>query len=245
MWLTRQLDRLYYDNFYLPTWVGAFINPYFIVRRGISRALRQHRNVVRGELLDYGCGSRPYESLFHVTRYVGVDVAVSGHDHARSRVDVFFDGSTLPFADQSFDSILCTGVLEHVPDPARALAEMQRVARPGARLLLTMPFLWGEHETPYDFTRFTTFGLRALLERHGWRVTVCEKTGTGGEAALQLWNVYWFESVIVRFFPRYFRPLGVLVFLAPVHLAAALVKHVLPRNENLFLNLVIVAERAG
>lgn len=76
----------------------------------------------------------------------------------------------LPFAAESFDTVLCTEVLEHVPDPKLVLDELVRVVRPGGRVILTVPFLYQIHEEPYDYWRFTVFGLRNLLRSRGLEV---------------------------------------------------------------------------
>ena len=80
--------------------------------------------------MDFGCGSKPYESLFvNAKKYIGIDVEVSGHNHKDSKVDVFYDGKTLPFADKSFDAVVCFEVLEHIFNPDEAITEIRRVLK--------------------------------------------------------------------------------------------------------------------
>jgi SAM-dependent methyltransferase len=79
-----------------------------------------------------------------------------------SAVDVYSIAHALPFGDNEFDIVLCTEMLEHVPDPQAVLSEIQRVLRPGGRLIMTTPFLVPLHEEPYDFFRYTSHGLRHL-----------------------------------------------------------------------------------
>jgi len=76
----------------------------------------------------------------------------------------------LPFKDAVFDTVLCNEVLEHVPEPARLMAEVARVLKPGGVLLLTTPQTWGLHMEPYDFYRYTKYGLRYLAEKSGLEV---------------------------------------------------------------------------
>ena len=66
--------------------------------------------------------------------------------------------------------MLCNQVLEHVFNPQEFLGELGRVLARGGRLLLTVPFVWDEHEQPFDYARYSSFGLKALLEQHGFRV---------------------------------------------------------------------------
>lgn len=81
-----------------------------------------------------------------------------------SRPHVLGDVQRLPFPDDSFDTVLCTEVLEHVPDPWGAVREIRRVLRPGGQALLTSPFMWPWHGSKRyaDYWRFTADGWRAL-----------------------------------------------------------------------------------
>ena len=137
----------------------------------IRDVLIRHEEFVAGRVLDLGCGSRPYENCFNgrVTRWVGADYPASGHPPA-TRVDVFADAMKLPLADQAFDSVLCTQVLEHVPEPLELLRESFRVLLPGGHLVLTAPQYNGLHGEPQDFYRYTKYGLQHLAEKAGFLV---------------------------------------------------------------------------
>ncbi len=109
-----------------------------------------------------------------MTEYVGVD-----RRGPLSYVDVEGDALSLPFADASFDSLMSTQVLEHVLDPRLALVNMARVLKPGGRIVLTAPGTWPAHEVPYDFTRFTRWGLETMFEAAGFvDVKVSPQGGT-------------------------------------------------------------------
>ena len=93
-------------------------------------------------------------------------------------VDVYASGLALPFGAQTFDTVVCSEVLEHVPDPACLLAEVTRVLRPGGHLLLTTPQTWGLHEEPHDYFRYTRYGLDVLARRAGLEpVRIAPTTG--------------------------------------------------------------------
>jgi SAM-dependent methyltransferase len=123
------------------------------------------RGFARGDLLDVGCGAAPYRGFFDVDTHVTLDWPNSLH--RRDRIDVYASAELLPFADASFDTVLCTEVLEHLREPGTAVSEAARVLRPGGHLIASIPFLYGIHEQPWDFGRFTEFGLRSLFEGHG------------------------------------------------------------------------------
>ncbi len=128
-----------------------------------------------GRLLDVGCGDKPYEHIFlpFVSEYIGVEHEVTfGSTSALSRgkADVLYDGLRLPFADESFDTVLSVQVLEHTPDPEALIADMARVLRPDGLMILTAPFSFRLHEQPHDYFRFSPHGLRVLCERAGFQI---------------------------------------------------------------------------
>ena len=113
-----------------------------------------------GRLLNIGCGDADLTGFIKANSptamVVNADIATSLPDGVICSI---FD---LPFADQTFDSVLCNAVLEHVPQPFTAVAELDLVLKPGGRLLLCVPFLQPFHASPTDYFRYTAAGLRAL-----------------------------------------------------------------------------------
>lgn len=107
-------------------------------------------------ILDVGAGSCPYRTLFAHGHYQSQDFAqlepglLRGHD-TYAKVDYVSDICELPVSDATFDIVLCTEVLEHVPEPILAVREMGRVLKPGGKLLLTAPLGSGLHQEPYHF----------------------------------------------------------------------------------------------
>ena len=130
-----------------------------------QRFLAPRLAVLNGALLDVGCGEMPFRALLPSgVTYTGIDVpAAELFGMGRNFDIVYFDGKTIPFADASFDCVLCTEVLEHADDPAGLIAEMLRVLKPGGTLLATVPFSARVHHAPYDFYRFTPFSLAKLF----------------------------------------------------------------------------------
>lgn len=145
--------------------------------RGNSSRVYLHRFLERagqavapGELvLDAGAGRAPYRDLFSHARYETADfLAVKGKKYTPP--DYVCDLAEIPVEDARFDHVIFTQVLEHIPEPPRVLAELHRVLKSGGRLWLTAPLFYAEHERPYDFFRYTQFGLRRLLEDVGLEV---------------------------------------------------------------------------
>lgn len=147
----------------------------YLARRVLLADLRASRQFARGRLLDVGCGNKPYAHLFgpYVQSYIGVDP-----DPDHSRPDVAADVLHLPFAPATFDTVLATQVLEHVPQPDHMLKEVSRVLKPGGHLILTAPQYWPLHEIPHDYYRFTQFGLRHLIHTSGLTLLSIKREGT-------------------------------------------------------------------
>ncbi len=155
------------------TWVHARMHPQHLTTRLLRRAIQTRAPYARGRLLDVGCGGKPYQALLEqVQHYVGVDVPPN------PAADVAGSGLALPFRSEAFDTVLCTSVLEHVPEPGALMTEIARTLRPAAHLLLTAPQTWQIHMAPNDFYRYTHYGLRYLAEKSGLHVV--EITPTSG-----------------------------------------------------------------
>jgi SAM-dependent methyltransferase len=144
----------------------------------------------RGRLLDIGSGTKPYADLArpHVSEHVGLDHEKTLHD--KREIDLVGTAYDIPAEDASYDTILCTDVLEHLEEPARALAEAHRVLRPGGFAIYTVPLFWHLHEEPRDFYRYTNHGLRYLFESAGFEVVEIQPL-CGFVATFSQELVYW------------------------------------------------------
>lgn len=152
-----------------------------IVARGLRESLRETRAFATGTLLDVGCGNKPYLELFadSVTSHLGIDLppALSANKLLK-QADLHADlRHPLPVLDCSIDTVLCTEVIEHNPEPATLMSEMHRVLKPGGHLILTAPQTWGLHEEPHDYYRFTQHGLRYLAEEAAFEIVAVRPRG--------------------------------------------------------------------
>ncbi len=135
----------------------------------------------KGVMLDFGCGGQPYRTLFEsrITKYIGADVAAAKD----IKLDLEFPpGQPLPLPDESVDTILSTQTLEHVSDFRFYLKECHRLIKRDGALILTAPMQWRHHEIPYDFWRFTRYGLIECLTQQGFKIV--NVTPCGGVYAL-------------------------------------------------------------
>lgn len=128
-------------------------------------------------VLDAGAGECQYAHLFSHCRYVAVDLGVGDAAWNYTRLDATADLSRLPFADGVFDAALNVVVLEHTREPLRVVAELARVLKPGAPLLLIAPQEWAVHQVPHDYFRYTRYGLAWLFQEAGLTVRSIEPVG--------------------------------------------------------------------
>jgi SAM-dependent methyltransferase len=119
-------------------------------------------------VLDAGAGTCPYRSLFAQVHYESADLCQIDREYGE--ITYVSDLTDIPVEQNRYDLVLLTQVLEHVPEPRAVLAEIHRVLKPSGVLWLSAPLFFSEHETPFDFYRYTQFGLKHLLESEGFAV---------------------------------------------------------------------------
>ena len=140
-----------------------------------------------GRLLDHGCGKVPLYGMYRdlVSEVVCIDWSASLHgtEHVDQIVDL---NGPLPFPAESFDTILSNDVMEHIKEPDTAWSEMARVLRPQGKLIVSVPFLYGVHEAPHDYQRWTAFKLRAFCDANGLKVLELQPYGGGLEVVLDI-----------------------------------------------------------
>ncbi|MDR3465415.1 MAG: class I SAM-dependent methyltransferase [Xanthobacteraceae bacterium] len=145
----------------------------------------QARAVPAGaRVLDVGAGSAPYRKLFAHCDYKTQDFAQLRDDQLRhggyATIDIFCEAHAIPVRDASFDVVLCTEMLEHVPEPIAVVRELGRILAPGGRLILTAPLGSGIHQEPYHFYGgYTPFWYRRFLAAAGFgEIVVTANAGT-------------------------------------------------------------------
>lgn len=134
------------------------------------RDVRRELSGINGSLIDIGCGAQIYRDLVPVgVRYIGVDTADAKRRFGYDVPDTtYFEGDEWGVPDSSFDTALCTEVLEHIPEPDLFLGRVMRCLRPGGRLVMTVPFAARWHFVPHDYWRYTPSSLNMLLVNAGF-----------------------------------------------------------------------------
>lgn len=134
-------------------------------------------------VLDIGAGSCPYREYFSHCEYKTQDFSELSPDQLRGRtgydkIDYICDATQIPVTDASFDVILCTEVLEHVPEPIKVINEFSRILKSGGKLLLTAPLGSGIHQEPYHFYGgYTPYWYEKFLTEANFNIETIEANG--------------------------------------------------------------------
>lgn len=160
------------------------------------------KRYIKGKVLDAGAGRLAYKNLLlnYADSYESVDFK-----KINLNIDYIADLEKLPMPDGTYDSIFCSQVLEHVPNPDKALAELYRVLKKRGILILTVPHLGYLHNEPYDFYRYTKYGVLHLAKRN--RFKIIELQSCGG---LFTFNNYLISNLLMGLFYRF--PIKNIIF---------------------------------
>lgn len=177
-----------------------YLSPYFIAKyyivRDIKKTISTHS--FEGNLLDIGCGEKPYKSLFKsIDEYIGIDFAnysinkdFKGEAPEHYFTDDYLNTLILPYKNESFDNVTAFQVLEHHRNPTKMISEIVRIVRLGGNILVTVPFLGGIHEEPYDYQRFTRYGLIELFSKNNCEIIEIQEQGSIFSTISLLLNEY-------------------------------------------------------
>lgn len=240
--MIRQLQSCLSVQQFQPGFIGIFVNPFYFARKGLFRHIADLAKGAQGRVLDVGCGQKPYKNLFKDANYIGLEIDT---EEARKckKADFYYDGKRFPFLDNEFNTVLINQVFEHVFNPNDFMKEVNRVMKLEGKLLMTVPFVWDEHEQPQDFARYTSFGLRAVVESNGFEVLELRKSMNDIRAVVQIMETYLYKKTVTG---NKWIDLAVTILLfSPVNLIGELCALVTPKNDDLYLDNILLAQKVS
>ena len=189
-------------------------HPQWLIGRHKHRFLLQAGQKLEGRVLDIGCSDRSTRHyLDRNVDYIGLDYFTADTLY-HSRPDLYGNAETLPFTNESINTVLLLDVLEHVQRPGLCIAEIHRVLRTGGSLVLNIPFIYPLHDEPHDYQRWTKYGIRSLLTEMGFDIQSEKSYGKALVSACLLANLALSKTVLNAIERRH--PGSLLVLLMPV-----------------------------
>jgi SAM-dependent methyltransferase len=151
------------------------LNPNYLHYKYLFRDLLSSIELhAKGKILDIGCGNKPYKNFFkNYESYIGCDIIQS----SKNEVDVICNATSIPLENEQFDTVFSTQTIEHVFEHDQMLNEAFRLLKNGGKIIVSGPMNWRHHEEPYDFFRFTKYGLQGVLEKAGFEVLEIKPNG--------------------------------------------------------------------
>lgn len=196
------------------------ITPYwradYIIKKAILDGIQTCSNYITGIVLDIGCGNKPYEKLFTgAIKYFGLDIPVHySANKEDKKADIYCNLiRSLPIKNACIDGVIATEILEHMINPTFFLEECSRIMKKDGCILITTPMTWEMHEIPFDYYRYTKFGLIKLLENSGFKIERIIPHSNSFLTVVQLYNLLIYNKFILNH-PRFIRSVfSIIVFL--------------------------------
>ncbi|MFY9074517.1 methyltransferase type 11 [Malaciobacter mytili] len=163
----------------------------------LKKSIKKSIPYIKGKCADIGSGHSPYKKyiLNNIEEYISID---KGNIHTHmfsSSKEKFIDADIkeLPFENNSFDTVILTQVLEHIDNPFKALEEIKRVLKKDGILILSVPFIYQAHATPYDFYRFSEYGLKEICKNYDFKILEFHYQGYLGTTIFSIINGFIWE----------------------------------------------------
>jgi len=158
----------------IPLLTGQYREPalfithaFYLNSMHLLNSIQKSLKYINGKVLDIGSGTSQYKKFFinNIDEYIALDNEETNQVMFPTSKEKFISGDIkrLPFNNDSFDTVLLTQVLEHIDDTNLAMQEVKRVLKVDGILIISVPFIYQSHAVPYDFYRFSEYGLKKIL----------------------------------------------------------------------------------
>lgn len=185
--------------FYFTDKLGTTIlHPQFIVKTINYKAILEAKKYINGDLIDIGCGRMQYKKELtpFIKKYIGVDhPRISKLYNPQNKPDILADAIHIPVKDKSFNSALLLEVLEYFSNPALVFKELARILKPNGVVIISSPFLYPQHDLPYDRARYTKTQIKEFLENSGFKIKKQFELGNFWEMWLLSLIMYLLKSL--------------------------------------------------
>lgn len=161
-----------------------------------NETLEKNFQYIKGTVYDLGCGERPYEEdiLKVADKYIGVDWGGTLHN---LKADIVSDlNKPLPIDSEVADTVTSFQVMEHLCEPQTMLNEAFRILKKDGNIILTVPFQWWVHEAPYDYFRYTLYGLKYMFAKAGFEDI--QVTPANGFFSMWILKMNYFSARFIR-----------------------------------------------
>lgn len=212
------------------------LHPQWIVFKKEYQLIQEFDQYLDGTIVDIGCSDMNVKKYLDKSRinYIGIDYPDTATNWYGTNPDIFADGHCLPLPDAQVDGAICSQVLEHVIRPDDFLSEIYRVLKPGANLILAIPFMYPIHDSPRDFHRWTVFGLSNLCAATGFKISNKVHLSSPPETLALLLNValgkYFSDSISKKNLVTLLLPIFP-VFCLINNLLASILKYVISNDS--------------
>lgn len=222
-------------------WRFSFLfNRSWIIRKWILVWILENSKYIKWNVLDFWCWEKPYKDLLIFKNYEGLDFPKTWHDNTANDIEIYWDWKIIPRWDNTYDSFICTEVLEHIFNIDDVLSEIYRVLKPWWYWIITIPFMYWEHEAPYDFARYTYFWIEDILKQHKFKIVNHKRLWNRRSCLCQLLvlslserynNInYWVHFLLIPFY------YSLKIIIQCISLFPC-------KNENIYLNNLIVVKK--
>ncbi|RDX35488.1 SAM-dependent methyltransferase [Arcobacter sp. HD9-500m-PIT-SAG03] len=174
----------------------------YLNNKQLKKSILTSVKYIYGKCIDIGSGCSPYKKfiLNNVSEFISVDKG-SVHKHMfQTSQEKFIDADLkdLPFENNSLDTIILTQVLEHIDEPFKALVEIKRVIKKDGIIILSVPFIYQAHATPYDYFRFSEYGLKKICQDYNFEILEFHHQGYLGTTLISILNGFIWELASKR-----------------------------------------------
>ena len=141
----------------------------------------------------------------------------------------------------SYGSTLKGLIRNYDVNPNNFLKQINEVLKKDGILFMTMPFAWDEHEQPFDYARYTSFGISSILKKHGFEIITQRKSVSDIRVIFQQLNLYIWKKLRTK--SGILNQIIILFLISPFNILGEILNLILPNNPDLYLDNIVLARK--